>query len=97
MVSHDLGIQEGQFATPQDFNPTMSILPPIPESPPDLKPLYDMIKVQSPPKIIKYESHIAAELMNENPTFEEAINSPNKDEWIEVMKEEINSIRQNET
>jgi hypothetical protein len=99
MVSHDLRIREGQFATPQDFDPTLklSLLPQCPESPAAPKPIYDMIEVQSQPKVVEYESHIAAELTNENPTFEEAINSPKKDEWIQAMKEEISSIRQNET
>jgi Reverse transcriptase (RNA-dependent DNA polymerase) len=99
LVSHDLTIREGQFATAQDFDPsapiTATTTPPLrPESP---KPIYDMIEVQRPPKILEFESHVAQKSTNENPTFEQAINSPDRNKWINAMQDEINSIHQNET
>jgi hypothetical protein len=56
-----------------------------------------MIVVQPRPKVVGYESNVATNLANENPTFFEAINGLNKDEWIKAMKSEIDSIRTNET
>jgi hypothetical protein len=58
-----------------------------------------MIEVQRPPKIVGFEAHVAkiAKSTSDNPTYEEAINGPDKDKWIKAMIEEINSIRQIET
>jgi hypothetical protein len=100
LVSHDLTIREGQFATPHNFDPSLPPAtnqpPPIPEAPPAPKPIYDMIKVQRPPKVVGY-ANSATGSINEKPMFEEAMNSPDKNEWVKAMEDEINSIRQNET
>jgi hypothetical protein len=61
------------------------------------QPLYDTIVVQQPPKIVGYESHLTTKSTSENPTFQEAINGPDKDKWIAAMKKEIDSIDRNET
>jgi hypothetical protein len=58
-----------------------------------------MIEVQRPPKIVGFEAHVAkiAKSTSDNPTFEEAMNGPDKDKWVMAMKEEMTSIDQNET
>jgi hypothetical protein len=104
MTSHDIGIREGQFATLHDFDPTAArsttITPPQrPESPPAPKPIYDMIEVQRPPKIVGLEAHVAKieKSTSDKPTYEEAMNGPDKDKWVAAMKEELESIHRNET
>jgi hypothetical protein len=99
MTTHGLTIREGQFATYQYFNPTSPTnqSPPRPGSLPAPKPIYDMIVVQPRPKDVGYESNVATNSANENPTFFEAINGPDKEEWIKALKSEIDSIRTNET
>jgi hypothetical protein len=81
----------------QDYDPTISNLSPIAKPSPSSElqlpePIYDMIVVQPPLKIVGYESHIATNSVEENTTFYEAINGPNKIEWIKAMNYEINSI-----
>ena len=97
-TEHNLTIHENMFATPQDFNPSASSQPAAPQSsnppdPPTPKPLYDMIVVQNPPKIV----NSTVKPTNEKPTYEVAIQGPDRDQWIKAMNEEIRSIEQNQT
>jgi hypothetical protein len=100
MTSHDIGIREGQFATPQDFDPTAKApsTTNMPERPSSPKPIYDTIEVQHPPKVVGF-AHVAKieKSTSDKPTYEEAMNGPDKDKWVAAMKEELESIHRNET
>ena len=98
MTEHNLPIRESELASEHDFNPVPQppagpVDSPRPASP---QPIYDMIVVQQPPKIVGYESNMA-DTSNEKATFKEAINGPDKVKWIEAMKDEMRNIHQNET
>jgi hypothetical protein len=60
-----------------------------------------VIEVQKPPKVVDYVvpkfANFAAQPVDEKPTYQEALHSPEKDEWIKAMREEMTSIEQNET
>lgn len=103
-IEHNVDIYEDEFSTPQDFDPSIPTTSPTPTPPASTsnepKPIYDMIVVQKPPQIVDYVpkfANSASQPLNENPTFEEAIQGPDKDKWVTAMTEEISSIEQNET
>ena len=77
---------------PHDFDPKISTLSFIfPDL--TLKPLYDMIVVQNPLKIVNF----VIKQTEEKPTYRDAITGCNKDKWIAEMYEELKSIQQNQT
>jgi len=94
-VEHNLTIHENMFAEPRDFHSSIATAPPQSTNPdpPALKPLYDMIVVQNAPKIV----NSAVKPTDEKPTYEDAIQGPDKDKWIQAMKDGIKSIAQNQT
>ena len=49
-----------------------------------------MIVVQKAPKIVN-----STVKLNEKPTYEDAIQGPNRVQWIKAMQDEIKSIEQN--
>jgi len=77
---------------PHDFDPKIStssfIVPDL-----TLKPLYDMIVVQNPLKIVNF----VIKQTEEKPTYRDAITGYNKDKWIAEIYEELKSIQQNQT
>ena len=93
-TEHNLTIHEDDFATPQDFGSSITPAnrPSNPLSNPTPKPLYDMIVVQKAPKIVN-----STVKLNEKPTYEDAIQGPNRVQWIKAMQDEIKSIEQNQT
>jgi Reverse transcriptase (RNA-dependent DNA polymerase) len=108
--SHNLEIWENQFPSPQYFNdpsiPKDERFVPAPSQARELpspKPIYDEIVVQPPPKIVGYTkvansvANSVAHPVNENPSYQEAINGPDKAEWIKATRAEIDSIVQNNT
>ena len=60
--------------------------------PPAPKPLYDMIVVQTPPKIVN-----STVQFDDKPTYEDAILGTDKNKWISAMQDEIESIERNQT